>query len=74
MSKNQIWHTLSEKADLSKPIVMYDSAADTMSPPVTCPFTYDDFFVNAMNKKYGASYSMWAYMDDLKPKQIWKKS
>ena len=30
--------------------------------------TFDDFFVKTMNKKYGANYTMWAYMDDIKPK------
>ena len=64
----RIWHTLNEKADLSKSIIMYDPAGDFMSPPVRCPFSFDDFFVSAMNKKYGANYQMWAYMDDIKPK------
>lgn len=64
-----IWHTLDEKADLSKSILMYDPNGDFMSPPVRCPFSFDDFFVKTMNKKYGANYQMWAYMDDLTPKK-----
>jgi gliding motility associated protien GldN len=30
----------------------------------------DDFFVKTMNKKYGANYQMWAYMDDIKPQEL----
>jgi len=62
------WHTLDEKADPSKSILMYDVDGNYMSPPVRCPFSFDDFFVKTMNKKYGANYTMWAYMDDIKPK------
>ena len=67
-SKKAVWHTLDEKADLSKSILMYDVDGNFMSPPVRCPFSFDDFFVKTMNKKYGANYQMWAYMDDIKPK------
>ena len=64
-----IWHSIDEKADLSKSIVMYDPDGNYMSPPVRCPLSYDDFFVKTMNKKYGANYQMWAYMEDLTPKK-----
>ena len=67
-SKKAVWHTLDEKADLSKSILMYDVDGNFMSPPVRCPFSFDDFFVKTMNKKYGANYTMWVYMDDIKPK------
>jgi hypothetical protein len=67
-TEKPIWHTLDEKADLSKSILMYDVDGNYMSPPVRCPFSFDDFFVKTMNKKYGANYTMWAYMDDIKPK------
>ena len=30
----RVWHTLDEKADLSKSILMYDPAGNFMSPPV----------------------------------------
>lgn len=63
----EVWHSIDEKADLSKSIVMYDPDGNYMSPPVRCPLSYDDFFVKTMNKKYGANYQMWAYMDDLAP-------
>lgn len=63
----RIWHTIDEKADLSKFIIMYDPHGGFMSPPVRCPFSFDDFFVKTMNKKYGANYQMWAYMDDVRP-------
>ena len=67
-SEKDVWHPIDEKADLSKSILMYDPEGDFMSPPVRCPLSYDDFFVKTMNKKYGANYTMWAYMDDIKPK------
>lgn len=65
--RNRVWHTLEDKADLSKSIVMYDPDGNYMSPPVHCPFMFDDFFVKTMNKKYGANYTMWAYMEDIVP-------
>jgi len=40
-----------------------------MSPPSRSAFGFDSDFVNAMNKKYGANYNMWAYKDDLAPKK-----
>lgn len=66
-ANKRTWHTLDEKANLSKSIIMYDPDGDFMSPPVRCPFSFDDLFVKAMNMKYGANYQMWAYMDDIKP-------
>ncbi len=68
-TEKKVWHPIDEKADMSKSIVMYDPDGNYMSPPVRCMLGYDDFFVNTMNKKYGANYQMWAYIEDLTPKK-----
>lgn len=52
---------------LSKSVLFYDPVGNYMSPPVTCMLGFDDFFVRTLNKKYGANYTMWAYMDDITP-------
>lgn len=62
-----VWHSIDEKADSSKFVVLYDVDGGYMSPPSRCMLGFDSMFVNAMNKKHGANYSMWAYKDDLAP-------
>lgn len=62
-----VWHSIDEKADSSKFVVLYDVDGGYMSPPSRCMLGFDSMFVNAMNKKYGANYTMWAYKDDLAP-------
>ena len=64
----RIWHTFEEKPDLSNSVLLYDPNGNFMSPPVRCALGFDDWFISTMNKKYGANYQMWAYMDDIKPK------
>lgn len=65
--RNRVWHGLEEKAVLSKFVLLYDPDGGYMSPPSRWPF--DDFkgFVEAMNKKHGANYTMWAYLEDIVP-------
>jgi len=63
----KVWHGIDEKADSSKVVVLYDVAGDYMSPPSRCMLGFDSVFINAMNKKYGVNYTMWAYQDDLIP-------
>ena len=63
----KVWHSIDEKADSSKYVVLYDVNGDYMSPPSRCLLGFDSMFINAMNNKYGANYTMWAYLDDLAP-------
>jgi len=63
----KVWHDINEKADGSKFIVLYDVDGGYMSPPSRCMLGFDSMFINAMNTKYGANYTMWAYQDDLAP-------
>lgn len=63
----KVWHSIDEKADSSKFVVLYDVNGGYMSPPSRCMFGFDSMFINAMNKKHGANYTMWAYKDDLVP-------
>ena len=63
----KVWHSIDEKADSSKFVVLYDVAGGYMSPPSRCILGFDSMFINAMNKKHGANYTMWAYQDDLAP-------
>lgn len=63
----KVWHSVEEKADSSKPVVLYDVDGGYMSPPSRCLLGFDSRFIDAMNKKYGANYTMWAYKDDLAP-------
>ena len=65
----KVWHSIDEEADSSKFVVLYDVNGDYMSPPSRCMLGFDSDFINAMNKKYGANYTMWAYKDDLAPKK-----
>lgn len=62
-----VWHSIDEKADGSKYVVLYDVDGGYMSPPSRCILGFDSMFINAMNKKHGANYTMWAYKDDLVP-------
>lgn len=64
-----VWHSIDEKADGTKFVVLYDVEGGYMSPASRCAFGFDSMFINAMNKKYGANYTMWAYKDDLAPKR-----
>lgn len=66
---DSIWHSIDEKADSSKFVVLYDVEGGYMSPASRCILGFDSMFINAMNKKYGANYTMWAYKDDLAPKK-----
>lgn len=61
---NEIWHKVSEEANLTRPVVLSDGDK-YMSPPCTFPFKDMSGFVRAMNKRYKANYTIWAYMDDL---------
>ena len=70
--RNRVWHSISEKADSSKFVIFYDGG-QYMSPPSRCPLSFETLVI-AMNKKYGANYTMWAYMDDIVPKEILKFS
>lgn len=65
--RNHIWHDVSEQADLSKSVLLYDPEGGWMSPP--CKFMFKDMpgFVSAMNRKFGANYTKWIYMDDILP-------
>ena len=65
----KVWHSIDEKADSSKFVVLYDVEGGYMSPASRCLLGFDSMFINAMNKKYGANYTMWAYKDDLAPKK-----
>jgi hypothetical protein len=65
----KVWHSIDEEADSSKFVVLYDVAGGYMSPPSRCMLGFDSMFINAMNKKYGANYTMWAYQDDLAPNE-----
>lgn len=65
--RNNMWHNVSEEADLSKYVLLYDEADGYMSPPCRFPFRDMPGFVSAMNRKYGANYTKWAYMEDLLP-------
>jgi hypothetical protein len=63
----KVWHSIDEKADSSKFVVLYDVNGGYMSPPSRCVLGFDSMFINAMNKQYGANYTMWAYMEDIVP-------
>ena len=63
----KVCHSIDEKADSNKYVVLYDVAGGYMSPPSRCMLGFDSMFINSMNKKYGANYTMWAYKDDLAP-------
>ena len=63
----KVWHSIDEKADSSKFVILYGANGGYMSPPSRCMNGFDSMFINAMNKKYGANYTMWAYQDDLAP-------
>ena len=65
--RNRVWHSFDETPNLSTSVLLYDPKNNFMSPPVRCAISFDDFFVQVMNKKYGANYTMWAYMDDVTP-------
>ena len=63
----KVWHSIDEKADSGKFVVLYDINGGYMSPPYRCLLGFDSMFINAINKKHGANYTMWAYKDDLVP-------
>ena len=72
---DSLWHDVSEPADLSKSVLLYDPEGGWMSPP--CKFMFKDMsgFVSAMNRKFGANYTKWIYMDDILPsKQQYEKN
>ena len=62
-----LWHDVSEEADLSKFILLYDEKGGYLSPASRWPFKNMPGFVEAMNKKYGANYTKWIYMKDILP-------
>lgn len=62
-----IWHDVSEEADLSKPVLLYDVEGGWMSPPSKFMLKDMPGFVYAMNRKYGANYTKWVYMEDILP-------
>ena len=65
--RNNVWHDISEEADLSKFVLLYDEAGGYLSPPSRFPFRDMSGFISTMNNKYGANYTKWAYMEDLLP-------
>lgn len=68
--RNRVWHTFDEKPDLSKSVLLYDIERNWLSLPLphtTCSDEFFEFIVLAMNKRYDANYTMWAYMDDITP-------
>ncbi len=60
-----VWHDISKEANLSEFVLLYDEKDGYMSPPSRFPFKDMLGFVDAMNRKYGAHYTKWAYKDDL---------
>ena len=62
-----VWNNINEAADLRRFVVLADTKGGFMSPPVRWPFSYSEEFIKTMNKKYGANYDVWAYMDELCP-------
>lgn len=62
-----IWHDISEDANLTNPVLLYDEAGGYMSPPCTFPFKDMAGFVIGMNKKFRANYTKWVYMKDIVP-------
>ena len=58
---------VSEEADLSKPVLLYDVEGGWMSPPSKFMLKDMPGFVYAMNKKYGANYTKWVYQEDILP-------
>lgn len=60
-----VWHDISEEANLSEFVLLYDEKDGYMSPPSRFPFKDMLGFVDAMNRKYGANYTKWAYKDDI---------
>lgn len=64
---NELWHDVSEEADLSKSVLLYDVDGGWMSPPSKFLFKDMQGFVYAMNRKYGANYTKWVYMEDILP-------
>ena len=61
------WHDVSEEADLSQSVILYDEEGGYMSPPCKFPFKDMPGFVYAMNRKFGANYTRWIYMKDILP-------
>lgn len=66
---NKLWHDVSEEADLSNSVLLYDEEGGYMSPPCTFPFKDMPGFVDAMNRKFGAHYTKWIYMKDILPRK-----
>ena len=64
---NKLWHDVSEEADLSNSVLLYDEKGGYMSPPCKFPFKDMPGFVDAMNRKFGAHYTKWIYMNDILP-------
>ncbi len=65
--RNHIWHDIDEEPDFSKFILLYDDKGGYLSPASRWPFKNMPGFVEAMNKKYGANYTKWVYMEDILP-------
>ncbi len=65
--RNHIWHDIDEEPDFSKFILLYDEKGGYLSPASRWPFKDMPGFVEAMNKKYGANYTKWVYMEDILP-------
>lgn len=64
---DSLWRDVSEEADLSRPVLLYDVNGGWMSPPSKFMLKDMPGFVSAMNKKYGANYTKWIYMDEILP-------
>jgi hypothetical protein len=68
-----VWHDVSEKAEHSRDVVLYDEEYKCMSAPVSV-FTGDmPSFVECMNKALYRKFSKWAYLTDLLPEETNKE-
>lgn len=65
--RKHIWHDIAEEPDFSKFILLYDEEGGYLSPASRWPFKDMPLFVETMNKKYGANYTKWVYMEDILP-------
>jgi hypothetical protein len=59
-----IWRDVTEEADLKRFVILWDGE-QFMSPPCRWPFKDFEGFIQAMNKKFGAHYTKWTYMDEI---------
>ena len=65
--RNHIWHDISEEADLSKFILLYDEKDGIFRLARRYPWLDWSGYVEAMNSKYDVHYTKWVYMEDILP-------